>query len=83
MAKASLDNSARVENPPFASRIVFTHLSAGYAALRVPLDGRFSQCCPSLVHEYLWKLGELVEQAQAKMAGEWEAKFWEQMGGRP
>ena len=83
MAKASLDNSAQVENPSFASRIVFTHLSAGYAALRVPIDDRFFRYSPSLVHEYLWKLGELVEQAQAKMACEWETKFWEQMGNRP
>lgn len=80
MAKTSLDNSARAENPPYASRIIFTHLAEGYAVVRVSLDPRLNKCSPSLIHEYLWALGELVEQGQAKLAREWEVRFREQAG---
>ena len=80
MAKTSLDNSASAENPPYASRIVFTHLAEGYAVVRVSLDHRLNKCSPSLIHEYLWALCELVEQAQAKLAREWEVRFREQAG---
>lgn len=79
MAKSSLDNSTPVENPSFASRIVFTRLAEGNAVLRVSLDNQLSKCSPSLIHEYLWALGELVEQAQAKLACEWEPKFREDL----
>ncbi len=80
MVKSSLEDSARAENPPYASRIVFTHLTEGYAIVRVSLDHRLTKCSPSLIHEYWWALCELLEQAQAKLACEWEAKFREQSG---
>ncbi len=80
MVKISLEDSARAENPPYASRIVFTHLAEGYGIVRVSLAHQLAKCSPSLIHEYLWALCELVEQAQAKLACEWETKFREQSG---
>lgn len=78
MVKSSLVNSAPAENPPFASRIVFTHLAEGYAILRVALGNPFTQCNPSLIHEYLWALSERIEQAQANLDCEWKARLQEQ-----
>lgn len=80
MAKSSLEDSASAENPPYASHIVFTHLAKGYAIVRVSLDHRLNQYSPSLIHEYLLALCELLEQAQAKLAREWEIRFREQVG---
>lgn len=78
MVKNSLDNSARAENPPYASRIVFTHLVEGYAILRVALGNPFTQCSPSLIHEYLWTLSERIEQAHADLFCEWKTRLQEQ-----
>ena len=80
MVKSSLEDSASAEKPPYASRIVFTHLTEGYAIVRVSLDHRLNKCSPSLIHDYLWALCELVEQAQVKLTREWEPRFREPAG---
>jgi hypothetical protein len=77
MANTSLDNSARAEKPFYASRILFTHFAEGYAVLRVALGDQFTKCNPSVTHEYLWALSELIEQAKAELDGTWKGKLRE------
>lgn len=75
MAERSLENSAQAEKPPYASMILLTHLAEGYAMLRIRLGDRFTRCSPSLLHEYLWALGETIEQAQANLDRLWEEEL--------
>ena len=77
MAKSSLDNSAQAEKPHFASRILLTHVEDGYAIVRIRLGDYFARCNPSLIHDYLWTLGDLIEQAQAQLDSQWKAKILE------
>lgn len=74
MAKSSLDDSTSVENPPYASRIAFTHLAQGYALIRIELGKHLDQCSPSLIHEYLWALLESLEKLQANLNLVWKAR---------
>lgn len=74
MAKSSLDDSARAENPSYASRIAFTHLAQGYALVRVELGEHLTQCSPSLIHDYLWLLSYLLEMLQGNLDLVWKAR---------
>ena len=67
MAENSLDNSASAEKPPYASRILFTHVQEGYAVVRVRLGDYFTKCKPVLIHDYLWELCDLIEKAEVEL----------------
>jgi hypothetical protein len=75
MAKSILVNSAEAEKPFYASRILYTCVNQGYAALRVSLIQPLTQCSPSLTHEYLWALSERLEHIQTDLDDLWQVKL--------
>ena len=73
MGNSSLVDSGKSEKISFASRILLTHLSEDYAVLKISLGAYLASCSPSIIHEYLWALSELIEKAKMDLDSRWMA----------